>query len=59
MEQQGGFTEGRVNIDQIFRVKLLTDKYMDRGQKLYSAVMDLGRVYWVDRKALWEVLRIL
>lgn len=58
-EEQGGFNEGRGCVDQIFTVKLLAEKYIQRRKKLYAVFMDLEKAYdRVDRKALWEVLKI-
>lgn len=51
--------EGRGCVDQIHTVSLLAEKYIGKRRKLYAAFMDLEKAYdAVDRKALWDVLRI-
>ena len=58
-EEQGGFRKGRGCVDQIFTVKMLTEKYLMKGKKLYAAFMDLEKAYdRVDWKSLWDVLKI-
>ncbi len=50
-EEQGGFIEGRGCVDQIFTVKLLAEKYIEKRKKLYAAFVDLEKTYdRVDRK---------
>ncbi len=37
----------------------LVEEYLGKDKKLYAAFMDLEKAYdWVDREALWSVLRI-
>ena len=58
-EEQGGFRSGRGCVDQIFTVKMLAEKYLVKGRKLYAAFMDLEKAYdRVDWDALWDVLKI-
>ena len=58
-EEQGGFRRGRGCVDQIFTVKMLAEKYLVKGRKLYAAFMDLEKAYdRVDWNALWDVLKI-
>ena len=58
-EEQGGFREGRGCVDQIFTVRILAEKYLERGKRLYLAFVDLEKAYdRVDRNALWQVLRV-
>ena len=40
-KEQGGFMKGKGCIDQIFSVKMLVEKYLGKGKKLYAAFMDL------------------
>ena len=56
-EEQCGFRGGRGCIDQIFSVRQVVEKYLEKDRKLYIAFMDLEKAYdRVDRGALWEVL---
>ena len=58
-QEQGGFRKGRGCIDQIFTVKSVAEKYINKGRKLYAAFIDLEKAYdRVDREGLWDVLRI-
>ncbi len=58
-EEQGGFRKARGCVDQIFTVKRLVEEYLGKDKKLYAACMDLEKAYdWVNREALWSVLRI-
>ncbi len=57
--EQGGFGKGRGCVDQIFAVKMLVEKYLEKDRKLFAAVMDLEKAYdRVDRKGLWDTLRV-
>ena len=57
--KQGGFRKGRGCVDQIFTVKMLIEKYLVKGRKLYAAFMDLEKAYnRVDWKSLLDVLKI-
>ncbi len=40
-EEQGGFRKGRGCIDQIFTMRCIVEMYLEKGQKLYAAIMDL------------------
>ena len=44
-EEQGGFRGERGCVDQIFTVKMLAEKYLVKGRKLYEAFMDLEKAY--------------
>ena len=58
-EEQCGFRKGRGCVDQIFAVKNLCEKYLEKEKELYIAFMDLEKAYdRVDREALWKVLQI-
>ncbi len=58
-DEQGGFKKGKSCVDQIFAVKMLLGEYLRKDRKLYAAFMDLEKAYdRVDRKALWDVLKI-
>ncbi len=59
-DEQGGFWKGRGCVDQIFAMKILVKKYPEKDRKLFAAFMDLEKTYdRVDRKGLWETLRIV
>ncbi len=40
-DQQGGFRKGRRCVNQIFTVKILVEKYLEKDRKLFAAFMDL------------------
>ncbi len=46
-------------MDQIFSFRMVVEKILAKGKKLYAAFMDLEKAYDRDNwLALWEVLRI-
>ncbi len=50
-DKQGGFWKGRGCVNQIFAVKILVEKYLEKDRKLFAAVMDLEKAYdRVDKK---------
>ena len=58
-EEQGGFRKGRGCVDQIFSFRMVVERVLAKGKKLYAAIMDLEKAYdRVDWLALWEVLMI-
>ena len=58
-EEQGGFRKGKGCVDQIFVLRSIIEKYLERGRKVYAAFMDLEKAYdRVDREGMWRVLRI-
>ena len=58
-EEQGGFRKGRGCVDQIFSFRMVVERVLAKGKKLYAAFMDLEKAYdRVDWLALWEVLMI-
>ncbi len=36
-DEQGGFRRGRGCVDQIFAVKILVEKYLEKDRKLFAA----------------------
>ena len=57
--EQGAFRKGKGCIDQIFTVKMVAEKYLAKGRKMYAAFMDLEKAYdRIDWTGLWEVLGI-
>jgi len=58
-EEQCGFRRKRGCMDQVFVVRQVCEKYIGNGKKVFWAFMDLEKAYdRVDRKAVWEVLRM-
>ncbi len=54
-DEQGGFWKDKGCIDQIFAVKILVEKCLEKDRKLFAAFMDLEKAYdRVDRKGLWD-----
>ena len=47
-------------MDQIFTLKVILEKYLEKDRKLFAAFMDLEKAYdRVDRRGLWDVLRVI
>ncbi len=44
-DEQGGVREGRGCVHQIFAVKILVEKYLEKDRKLFAVSMDLEKVY--------------
>jgi hypothetical protein len=45
--------------DQVFAVRQVVEKYLEKGKDVFWAFMDLEKAYdRIDRKALWKVLRL-
>merc|ERR1711872_852032 len=56
-EEQCGFRSGRVCVDQVFVMKQMSEKFVDRSKCLYIAYMDLEKAYdRIDRDAMWRIL---
>ena len=59
VEVQSGFRRGRGCTDQIFIVRQICEKYLEKGRDLHFAFLDLEKAYdRVDRDAMWNVLRL-
>ena len=57
MDEQGGFRAGRGWNDQIFVVKQIVEKTIEKDKKTYMAFVDLEKAYdSVSREKLWKVL---
>ncbi len=56
-DKQGGFQEGRGCVDQIFAVKMLVEKYLEKDRKLFAAFMDLEKAY--DKELIGRAYGIL
>ena len=57
MDEQGGFRARRGCNDQIFVVKQIVAKTIEKNKKTYMAFVDLEKAYDnVSREKLWVVL---
>ena len=57
MEMQGGFRRGRSCVDQIFTIRQLSEKVLEKNKQMVTACIDLEKVYdTVCRDRLWQVL---
>ena len=45
LEEQAGFRSGRGCIDQIFVIRQLMEKYLEKDKKMYAAFIDMEKVY--------------
>ena len=58
-EEQCGFRSGRGCTDQIFVVRQVCEKMLEKHREVFWAFMDLEKAYdRIDREALWQVLGI-
>ena len=58
-EEQCGFRRGRGCVDQVFVVRQICEKFLEKGKDVFWAFMDLEKAYdRVDREALWNVLQV-
>ena len=58
-EEQCGFRSGRGCSDQIFVVRQICEKMLEKHREVFWAFMDLEKAYdRIDREALWQVLGI-
>ena len=56
-EEQCGFRSGRGCVDQVFVMKQMSEKFVDKSKCLYVAFLDLEKAYdRVDRDAMGRVL---
>ena len=56
-EEQCGFRFGRGYVDQVFVMKKMGEKFVDKNKYLYVAYTDLEKLYdRVDNDAMWCVL---
>ena len=55
LEAQVGFRKGRSCMDQIFTIRQLSEKMIDKNKKMVVACVDLEKVYdRVGRDKLWK-----
>ena len=58
-EEQCGFRSGRGCIDQVYVMKQMSEKFVDKNKELCVAYMDLEKAYdRIDRNAMWRVLGV-
>ena len=58
LEAQGGFRKGRSCTDQLFTIRQLSEKMIEKNKKMVLACVDLEKVYdRVGREKLWNVLK--
>ncbi len=50
-EGQGGFRKGRRYVDQIFSFRMVVEKILAKGKKIYAAILDLEKAYDKSRLA--------
>ena len=57
-EEQAGFRAGRSTIEQIFNLRILSQKYLQHQQNLYHVFIDFKKAFdRVWHKALWATMR--
>lgn len=57
MDEQGGFRASRGCVDQVFVVKQVIEKVIEKDKIAYAAFIDLEKAYdSVSREKLWEAL---
>ena len=57
MEVQGGFRQGRSCVDQVFTIRQLSEKVLEKNGQMAVACVDLVKAYDnVCRGKLWQVL---
>ena len=44
-DEQGGFREGRKCVDQIFCLRNVVEKYLEKNKEVFVAYMDLEKAY--------------
>ena len=57
--EQCGFRKGMSCSDQVFAVRQICEKKLEKHQEVFWAFMDLEKAYdRIDREALWQVLGV-
>ena len=57
-EEQAGFRAGRSVTEQIFNIRVLSDKYLQHQQDLYHVFTDLMKAFdMVWHAALWATMK--
>ena len=58
VEEQAGLGSGRGCEEQIFVMRLLAEKMIEKDRKMYAVFVDLEKAYdKVCREELWEALK--
>ena len=58
LEEQRAFRKGRSCVDQLFTVRQLGEKIIEKNKRILMVCVDLEKAYVrVDRELLWRVLR--
>ena len=58
LEEEAGFRSGRGCIDQIFIIRQLMEKYLEKDKKMYAAFIDMEKAYdKVWRTDFWVTLK--
>ena len=58
-EEQCGFRQGRVCMDQVFAIRQVCEKYLANGKDVFWAFMDLEKAYHtIDWHGMWHMLRV-
>ena len=58
VEEQAGFIAGRCTIEQIFNLRSLCEKYLQRQQDLYHVLKDLRKAFdRVCHAVLWATMK--
>ena len=58
MDEQGGFRVRRGCVDQLFTVRQVIEKVIEKEKVVYAAFVDLEKAYYsVSRCKLWVALR--
>jgi hypothetical protein len=56
-DEQGGFRKVRGSVDQVFSLRCVCEKYLEKQNEVVLAFIDLEKAYdRVDRQAMSEVL---
>ena len=57
-DAQAGFQQGRSTAEQIFNLRILSEKYLEHQKPMYHNFIDLKKAFdRVWHKALWTVMR--
>ena len=58
-EEQCGFRQDRVCMDQVFSARQVCGKYLANGKDVFWAFIDLEKAYdTIDRHGMWQMQRV-